>query len=51
MRKPIARMIKRENVQAIPEMNAKFVMIRTIRLLPVKGVTKEIAVIGNDLTG
>jgi hypothetical protein len=54
MRQAIARLIRKENVLTIHGMNAKTKMIRTIRTIKlqmVKGVTREIAVTGNDLTG
>ncbi len=51
MRQAIARLIRKENVLTIHGMNAKTKMIRTIKLQMVKGVTREIAVTGNDLTG
>jgi hypothetical protein len=51
MRQAIARQIRKENVLTVRGMSAKTKVIRTIKLQMVKGVTRETAVIGNDLTG
>ena len=51
MRQVISRMIREENVLTIKGMNARAKMIRMIMLQMVKGATREIVVIGKDLTG